>query len=286
MSLFEVRTATADDFSVAIEWAAGEGWNPGLDDLTPFHGADPQGFLIGTLDGTPISSISVVRYGSSYGFLGFYIVTPERRGQGYGLQTWVAGLAHLAGRTVGLDGVVDQQDNYRKSGFVLAGRNVRYTGKCGSSQALTSPSVQPIATSDLDAITRYDVAFFPDDRSNFINHWCLDRATENRRFGVVAKDDGRVLGFGVARACRSGAKIGPLFADTETIAQELFDGLCQSLPSDSEVSLDVPETNPAAVRLAERAGLEPSFETARMYKDGMPELPIGRTFGITTFELG
>lgn len=286
MSSFDIRTATADDFAIAIEWAAGEGWNPGLDDLAPFHAADPQGFLIGALDGKPISSISVVRYGSSYGFLGFYIVTPERRGQGFGLRIWEAGLAHLAGRTVGLDGVVDQQDNYRKSGFVLAGRNVRFTGKLGSTRAHPPSSIRSIAAGDLDMIARYDAAFFPDDRSRFIKHWCLDPAVANRRFGVVADVDGQIRGFGVARACRSGAKVGPLFADTEEVAQDIFDALCQRLPNNSEVSLDVPEANPAAVRLAERAGLKPSFETARMYKDGMPELPIGRTFGITTFELG
>ena len=37
-------------------------------------------------------------------------------------------MTHLSGRTVGLDGVVAQQDNYRRSGFALAWRNARYEG--------------------------------------------------------------------------------------------------------------------------------------------------------------
>ena len=39
---------------------------------------------------------------------------------------WNAAMDSLAGRNVGLDGVVAQQDNYRKSGFRLAYRNVRF----------------------------------------------------------------------------------------------------------------------------------------------------------------
>ncbi len=37
-------------------------------------------------------------------------------------------MARLGARTVGLDGVVAQQENYKKSGFVLAHRNVRHGG--------------------------------------------------------------------------------------------------------------------------------------------------------------
>ena len=84
MSRPEIRAASAAEFAVAVEWAAAEGWNPGLDDLAAFHATDPGGFFLGWLDGEPVSSISVVRYGAGFGFLGFYIVRPEQRGTGAG----------------------------------------------------------------------------------------------------------------------------------------------------------------------------------------------------------
>ena len=125
---YQIRTMTRDELVLVVDWAAKEGWNPGLYDVECFYAADPQGFLIGLLDGEPIASISVVKYGMAFGFLGFYMVRPAFRGQGYGMRIWQAGLQYLQGRTIGLDGVVEQQNNYLKSGFQLAHRNIRYEG--------------------------------------------------------------------------------------------------------------------------------------------------------------
>jgi hypothetical protein len=52
------------------------------------------------------------------------------------------------------------------------------------------------------------------------------------------------------------------------------------------LTLDIPESNPAAVALAERRGMTSVFETARMYTKEPPALPIEQVFGVTSFELG
>ena len=54
----------------------------------------------------------------------------------------------------------------------------------------------------------------------------------------------------------------------------------------SEIFLDVPSVNRDAIALAQDLGLEPVFETARMYKGAIPALRLERVFGVTTFELG
>ena len=99
------------EVDLAIDWAAAEGWNPGLHDAHCFHAADPQGFLVGLVGDEPVAVISAMRYGATFGFIGFYIVKPGWRGQGFGLAVWKAGMARLAGRTIGLDGLGDQQAN-------------------------------------------------------------------------------------------------------------------------------------------------------------------------------
>lgn len=281
-----IRAVGADEFQTAIDWAMGEGWNPGLDDLPVFHAADPQGFLMGFRDGAPVSSISVVRYGGDYGFLGFYIAHPDARGTGAGMAIWNAGMAHLEGRTVGLDGVVDQQENYKKSGFVLAGRNIRYTGapKVGAARA-TGIEIRDVASDDLAILCPYDRTFFGAPRDEFASAWACP-AAGIRRQGKIAIVDGDMAGYGVIRECVRGYKIGPLFADTEAVADALFTALVEAAAPGLDISIDPPEANKAATDFAEQAGMAPVFETARMYKGAAPDLPIDRIFGLTTFELG
>lgn len=286
MGELDVRQATAEEFAVAIEWAAGEGWNPGLDDLGAFLAADIGGFLLGYLDSEPVAAISVVQYGNSFGFLGFYIVQPAHRGQGLGLEIWDQGMARLSGRTVGLDGVVEQQENYRKSGFVLADQNIRFSGKLPAAAKDDGPAlVRALRSSDVPHVVSYDRPFFPDDRSGFVENWIAPASTGTRQC-VVAEMDGNLVGYGVIRACRNGHKVGPLFANDPAVAEQVFSALASIVPETSDIILDVPASNREAINLATRRGLKPTFETARMYRGVQPDLPIDRTFGITTFELG
>jgi len=274
----KVRTMGRTDLELALSWAADEGWNPGRYDATPFHVTDPEGFLMVEAGGEPAACISAVRYGS-FAFLGLYIARPERRGQGLGLVAWRSAMARLDGCLVGLDGVIAQQANYRKSGFVLAHRNVRYAGpppRVSPPEGLVELRAMPF-----DRLLAYDQPLFPAKRAAFLAAW----VGMPEAIGLAAWRDDALTGIGMARPCRDGWKIGPLFANREAIAEALFLGLAARLPA-GPIILDVPEVNPAAIRLAERHGLEPVFETARMYTGPAPTIDLSRVYGITTFELG
>jgi GNAT superfamily N-acetyltransferase len=278
---YVIRPMAPAEVGTAIEWAAAEGWNPGLHDAGCYAAADPEGFFVGLLDGEPLATISAIRYGASFGFIGFYIVRPEHRGKGYGWQIWNAAMKYLEGRNVGLDGVVAQQENYRKSGFRLAYRNVRYEG-AGGDDSPENPDIVPLSSLPFEVIGAYERPFFPAERSAFLRTWIGQPG--GHALGIVQK---RMLrGYGVIRPCRSGHKIGPLFADTADLAEQLFLALkARARPSDP-VFLDTPEVNPMAVALAERHGMRVVFETARMYTRESPDLPLQRVFGLTSFEVG
>ena len=272
---------TRQEVDLAIEWAAKEGWNPGNFDADCFYSADPNGFIIGLLDDEPVATISAIKYGASFGFLGFYIVKPEYRGKGYGVQIWNAGIKYLEGRNVGLDGVVEQQKNYKKSEFKLAYRNIRYEGY-GRNNFSESSNIIKLSSLSFEIIDSYDRLFFAENRTQFIKSW-IHQADSNA-LGIT--QNGKLAGYGVIRKCRSGYKIGPLFADSPDLAKGLFLALQSEVQSGEPFYLDIPEVNRAAVALAERNNMKVVFETARMYTKDQPDLPLDRLFGVTSFELG
>ncbi|MCC2596700.1 GNAT family N-acetyltransferase [Pusillimonas sp. MFBS29] len=280
-----IRPMQRAELDLLLDWAAQEGWNPGLHDANAFFAADPEGFLIALLNDTPVAAISVVRYDDHYSFLGFYIVSPAYRGRGYGYQIWQAAVARMGQRAIGLDGVPDQQENYRRSGFELAHRNIRYEGRFRNGQwpATHTAGLVPLSAVPFARVTDYDRAFFPATRGVFLRHWI--NQPDSASFGLCA-EDGSLSGWGLIRACRNGWKIGPLFADTPTTAETLFGALAATVTDETPIYLDVPQVNHAAVAMAESRGMTPVFETARMYTRKPGDLALPRTFGITTFELG
>jgi len=269
------------EIDMAVEWAAKEGWNPGLEDAAAFWAADPTGFLIGLLNGEPVATVSAVKFGNTFGFIGFYIVKPGFRGQGYGIQVWNAAIEYLKNRNIGLDGVVDQQDNYKKSGFTLAYSNIRYEGKTTPANRDLS-MITELTINDFNVIHAYDAPFFPALRTAFLKEWISQKNAHV--LGIINKN--KLTGYGMIRTCRSGFKIGPLFCDTKQLADMIFEALCDSVEPGFPVYLDIPETNPAAIALAEKQDMKEVFKTARMYTKMVPELPIEKLFGVTSFELG
>jgi len=279
-----IRAMARDEVGLAIEWAAREGWNPGLEDAAAFHAADPEGFLVSEdADGKPVACIAAVRHGDRLGFVGFYIVAPERRGQGHGLAIWRAGLARLAGRVVGLDGVVAQQDAYRRSGFALAWRNLRHGAAAPRPVTVPAGAAEVVAAGALgyDALEAFDAEHAAAARPAFLRAWL----TLPGHVALAGLRDGAVAGLGVVRPCREGAKVGPLFARDGATARALFAALAARAPA-GPLFLDVPGPNADAAALAREAGMAPVFETARMYTGAPPAIPVDRVYGVTSFELG
>ncbi|MDR5700902.1 GNAT family N-acetyltransferase [Agromyces aerolatus] len=278
---FVMRRMLRSELDLVVRWAAAEGWNPGVHDAEAFYAADPEGFFVGVVDGEVVASISVVRYDPSYAFLGFYLVRPDQRGKGYGFRLWSHALEHTRATTIGLDGVVAQIPAYERAGFRTAYRSVRYV--TNSSPGRVSPSVRPVEHGDVARVLEFDRDVFGVDRAGFVRDWLS-------RTGVHAElteRGGAVVGYGAIRPATTGVRIGPLFAESSQIADELLSALLAMVPSGTQVAIDLPESNPHAAPLALVRHMTAEFETVRMYAGGPP--PPARTdriFGVTSFELG
>lgn len=281
-SSFEIRNLNETEIPLIVNMAAAEGWNPGLKDSDAFYQADQRGFFVGLLDAEPIAFISAVNYNNQYGFVGLYIVKPEHRGKGYGYAIWQHAMNALGNLPCGLDGVPAQVENYRKSGFVYAFRQMRMAGKALSPSEV-SDHIFTFDGRSTHRINEYDREVFGTGREAFLNAWL---SMPNAKVFYSEDKNGTIDGYAVIRKCGDGYKIGPLFADNPQVAEQLFRA-CHSVAEPGEtVYIDIPEPHGPACEMARRYRLELVFETARMYKNGAPHFPLEKVFGITTFELG
>jgi hypothetical protein len=271
---------TKSDLDIAISWAESEGWNPGLHDRDAFYNTDSNGFFMGFLNGKPISCISAVSYGKDFGFIGLYIVHSKHRNKGYGIKIWNKAINYLKTQNIGLDGVVSQQENYKKSGFKLAYRNIRYQG-VGKKYKINEDDIVNINQISFTTLTKYDSLLFPVPRPQFLKYWI--KQPESLTLGFLKNN--KLLGYGMIRKCVTGYKIGPLFADGKLIAEKLFKKL-NNFAINSPVFFDISEVNKKAVKLAEKYKMKPMFETARMYTKKQPKINLNKIFGVTTFEVG
>lgn len=279
----QLRPLTRPELDVLVDWAAAEGWNPGLDDAEVFWSTDPDAFVGIDVDGELAGGGAIVSYDGSYGFMGLFIVREDLRHQGLGRELWHLRRDRLRARlqpgaAIEMDGVFAMQPFYAAGGFVLQHRDLRFEGVAAS---VGAPDVVELADVPFDEVDAYDRRHVAAPRRSFLQAW-IDRPG-GHAVGVV--DDGTLRGFGVARPCRVGYKIGPLFADDATVAERLWAGLTGRVTG-APVFLDVPERNEAAMALARRHDLHEVFGCARMTLGPPPVLPWDEVFGVTTFELG
>lgn len=193
MQNFHIRCITQEELALPLHWAKEEGWQPAIDDARHFYAADPHGFFMGFLNDEPIGCISAVAYNEHYGFLGLYIVRPEFRHQGFGIALWNHAMQYLGNRNIGLDGVIEQQSNYQKSGFKTAYRHLRFQ-TVGTGEHTHSPNVVDLSTIPFAQVLAYDI--FPVPRPVFLQSWL--NQPHGKALGIM--NNQQLVVYGVIRA--------------------------------------------------------------------------------------
>ncbi len=279
------RVATLDELALLLSWAHDEGWNPGIEDTHLFYSTDPTGFFISLLNDQPIAGISLVKLNSEHAFLGLYLCKQEYRGKGYGIQTWSTALKTVSTRSIGLDGVVEQQENYTREQFSYSHRNVRFAGQLSRADIKSESNAPMIVTANathVERLSSYDAAIGGLMRQAYFDAWFHNNSS--RRTYLAVEGD-TIIGVIGARQCSEGFKIGPWLADDSHIAERLLQHMCEQI-NYAPFLVDVPEPNQAAIDIMQRNNLQAVFETARMYRGNPPIIKTEKLFGVATLELG
>ncbi len=284
--MLEIRQMELEELRRLVDWAADEGWNPGLCDAECFWNADPEGFLAALEDREFVGGGAIICHSESFGFMGLFIISPPHRGKKLGTELWFARRDRLLSRlkeggTIGLDGVDAMVPFYEKGGFKQFTRHRRFQLDAAVPDGQRPADVVDLKTVDLAAIADFDSRCFPARRERFLGAWMSQ--AEAVSLGYV--QDGALLGFGVMRKCLVGWKIGPLFAESASVADALLTSF--QLESRGEpMFLDAPDNNPAAIELCSKHDMQEVFGCERMYYGPVPELDHDRIFGVTTLEIG
>ena len=195
----------------------------------------------------------------------------EWRGKGYGLQLWERAIDRLGSLPIGLDGVIAQQENYKRAGFTYAYGNVRFQSDAREARYRVPSMIalEPIRELEADVVA-YDLACFGTPREGFLKGWFGQ--IETVALAARSLETGELLGYAVGRPCREGTKIAPLFASRLDVALVLFDAVAQR--TGSPWFLDVPAVNGTALALADDRGMKRVFETARMWRGNRRRRPM------------
>ncbi len=273
-----IRNMTKDEVRTAVDWADKEGWNPGLLDAEAFYKAAPNSFFAGEIAGEMVSTVSLVDYPGDLSFFGFNIVRKDMRGQGIGRKMVEHVLERARGRNIGADGVPNMLPHYQRMGFRPVYRSYRFRGWGDGDR---DPDLVLGAEVSLDDLSAYDARIFSAPRKDFLKAFLFQEGTKV----LVSLRDEMIAGYGAIRPCRTGHKIGPLFADNRRTAEKVLRGLISTIPGE-KFFLDVPEFNHEGMALANILHLAEVFRTVRIYTKDPPAVQLDHVFGVTSFELG
>ena len=255
-----IRNITPAEMGFVVDWAAREGWNPGLRDAECFLAEDTSGYFIAEADGKPVGCIFGINFSADLCMGGVFIVNPEYRGGRIGVELTKRAALHAGNRTVGFDAVESKVKNYSFFGFKPAYKIVRY-------EMPARPAGKDIETVDLtaypfDKFTVYDRRFFPADRSRLMGEWIKQKPT-GAALGVVI--NGALAGYGVIRKANHGYRVEPLYADNPGIAEDLLLALVGRVESGAPVYINIPLPNSDARALVQKYGMKPAIPLVRMY---------------------
>ncbi|KAL9961916.1 hypothetical protein ACROYT_G030952 [Oculina patagonica] len=297
MEEFKIRLIkTEEEFeSVIINAMVKEGWRPGLKDAECFLACDPISAFVGELNGKPICCITVTKYGNSLAFGGCFYVSKEYRGKGYGRKIYDAAYASAkSSRSIGTSGLLELEELYKRKGFhsLFYGAHLLFhlptALSCLSKALERSPvKIKCIEDVNLEALLAYDTKVFGFKRHAFLSKWFRVTGSHAR---VAINSEGSIVGYTVARPTfvkEEGYKIGPLFADSEPIAEKLlkavFEELLQQGGPPPVVSIDTPTER--ATELGERLQGKKLFEHVYMVTNDPPDACFDKWFGHTTTQL-
>ena len=169
---------------------------------------------------------------------------------------------------------------YEALGFVPDAVILRYRGTPTTPNQTDFTNREPLERAWDEALPNLDVQATGADRSRLL----IPLFQENPHNLRIARSDGAVVGYRMARPGSSASQIGPCIADDRAGPTLLADALRQH--RGAEVILDVPLPHGAARAIAEAHGLTVSRQLTRMTRGPLVAERLDRIWASSGPEMG
>jgi len=286
MNGLRIRALSERDISFAMTLKNIAGWNQTEQDWRDYLYYDREGCFLAEFDGEKAATMTTIRYGTYFGWIGMVLVHPDYRGRGVATQLLQSGIRHLRDqgvRCIKLDATAMGKKVYVPLGFEEEYDVRRY--ELDTASALSVPKhtaafgsaggVQPLTGAHLKEIAAYDETIFGANRSAVLERLAI----REPQYCFFTRDDRGMTGYLMAHQGYEAVQIGPWAASDVHAAEALLTALLASV-GEGKVFFDLPCPNVQGIGLAEKAGFRIQRTFCRMHLGnnaypGEPQLVYG-----------
>lgn len=280
--MIKYRTMTADDIPDGLRLCRKAKWNQMEPDWQIFLQNSPGACMVATFQDQIVGTVTTIRYGHSFSWIGMVLVDPVFRRQGIGQQLLQEALQLLqAEETVKLDATPAGREVYLKLNFVdeypLTRMNLMLT------EAIPNYiRARAILKEDFPRLIEFDRNIFGADRASLLQ-WMWEKAPE---FAFLIEEGNEIKGYSMGRYGHDFIHIGPIIAQNIVIAQDLLIPALNKCAG-SPLILDVLHFEPEWMVWLKEIGFTEQRNFIRMFRGtnrfkGVPENQfaiIGPEFG-------
>jgi len=238
--MLNIRLLGKADLPFAMRLVESAGWNQTPADWARLLAIAPEGCFLAEWSGEPAGTATAVAYQADCAWIGMVLVHPEFRRRGIGsalMKHCIEHLRRLGVRTIKLDATEQGRPVYRRLGFRDEYPVNRYWGRPHRRGRVPERvMIEPLARCHWPQIARLDRAAFGADRLRLLEALVADQP----EWALVARVDGTMIGFGLARPGRQADYVGPVVAVDPAAAKSLVLALLERIGRRA-VFLDSPE---------------------------------------------
>jgi ribosomal protein S18 acetylase RimI-like enzyme len=299
----QIRNMSLEELvETRINFLIPAGW-PGIKyTLAATYATDQNGFYLLEKDGKKIASIAVAAYPEiNFAYIGFYVVIPPLRHQGYGKLLISKTIEYTATKRnitcFGLNCIDSLIPMYQKHGFKTATTDYfwKYTQPqhAKATNSTTNTNIKITELSNIDTILQdlvaFDASVFGTERLEFLRNFL----TKPNTLTIIAQDNGKIQGYGVISEREPAVfeehksyKIAPLYANNNDIANCLLEHLLAIAKPNESIYLETPGNNIAAKQMPEDFGFEKIGSQAKMFKGSKPKFDATKIFCYSSIAIG